>query len=133
MPTPDAPAPTRVSREYCGEGGIVSVSSASPESVTFSCATSAACFSVRVSCHARLARAPSLEGIGPVSSTLATPSATSTPWEGSVAPAGIAFDTADARDGRGPTMSPASKWEARRRDGYQRGSATKSVPSVVGK
>ena len=88
---------------------------------------------MRVSSHCRLSRADSLGGTEAFSSTRATPSLTSTPREGSVAPAGIAFATTGSRSARGPSTRPASRWEARRREGYQRGSATSSVPSVLGK
>ena len=105
----------------------------SPDRLTLTDETSAACLRVRVSSHARLARAPSPGGIVALSSTRATPSATSTPWEGSVVPAGMALETAVSRAGRGPATRPVSRWEARRLVGYQRGSGTRSVPSVVGK
>ena len=62
------------------------------------CDTSATWVRVRVSSHARFARAPSVAGVTAFSSTRATPSTTSSPWEGTVVPAGIAFAVTGSRD-----------------------------------
>ena len=125
--------PKRVSSRYEGSfNGATSFNSTSETRIS-TWVIEGLCSKVEVICQTRRSRAVPSGGTGPSTWTFAMRSVTSTGAEGTVVPAGIALLTASATALEGPSTRPSIRWEARRREGNQRGSAIRASPEWAGK